>query len=458
MSLRVRLTLTFAGIVALVVAGLGAVLYVTMRTTLAAEMDRRLLVRADQVQLALWPGPDSPSVADLAPGNVSLAPLAQLDAPAISVQVLDLSGRLLASSENLEAALPLDQPSFQRAVRGQPGFADFTTPSGRLTRVVSVPIRAEAQPVAVLRVVQSREVLREAMDGLRRLLLSLGGLAVVLAGATGWLVAYRGLNPLSTISAQAAEIAAERDFGRRLSLKGVHRDEVGRLAGVVDELLDKVEDTLRAHREFLAETSHELRNPLLAIRTNLDLLSRVRDQQAREECISEAIEQVTRMSRLVSDLLLLAQVESRLVLERRAVDLQQVIERATREARVRAAGQGVAAECPAGLSVLGDELRIAQILGNLLDNAIKHTPAGGRITVRGEREGDWARLEVADTGEGIAADALPHIFERSFSLDGSGHGLGLAIVKHLAEAHGGRVAARSELGRGATISVWLPAA
>src|SRR5207247_780931 len=136
----------------------------------------------------------------------------------------------------------------------------------------------------------------------------LGAAALLVAGAGSWFVAYRGLRPLAVVSSRAADIAARRDFSQRLGFDD-RRDEVGRLASTVDHLLATVDETLRTHREFVADTSHELRNPLLAIRTNLDLMDRLPTAEARQECVFEAREQVERMSRLVSDLLLLAQVE-----------------------------------------------------------------------------------------------------------------------------------------------------
>src|SRR5581483_7524196 len=154
----------------------------------------------------------------------------------------------------------------------------------------------------------------------RILLFALGLGAVLIAGSVGWLVAHRGLRLLNAISKQATTIAAQRDFSRRLAVTGP-TDEVVRLAQTIDHLLATVNDTLRAHRDFVADTSHELRNPLLALHTNLDLLDRVASPEAREECLIEAREQVERMSRLVSDLLLLAQVEAGQVIERKPVDL-----------------------------------------------------------------------------------------------------------------------------------------
>jgi signal transduction histidine kinase len=194
----------------------------------------------------------------------------------------------------------------------------------------------------------------------------------------------------------------------------------------------------------------------------MELLDRLTDRAARAECRQEARQQVERMSRLVSDLLVLAQVEAGQLVERRPVALRPLVERAARAATARARGQRIALAIDADAELLGDEDRLAQVLDNLVNNALRHTPPGGVVTLRLEAQESCARLIVADTGRGIAAEHLPHVFERFYRADkararpGGGTGLGLAIVKHLAEAHGGWVTAESVPGQGTRFTVWLP--
>ena len=462
MSLRLRLTLTYSLLVALILGVFGTVLYATMRQNLEAEMDRRLQVRASQVELTIWPGTRSLTPDDITAAKLDLSPLADLDAPNIYVQVLDRHGQVVATSESLRgAALPIDEPSLAAARAGKRTLSTVVTDDDRTIRILSVPIAVASNVVGVLEVGQSRQSLQETMLGLRTLLLLLGGAALLVSGLVGWLVAHTGLRPLSTISAHAAEIAQRRDFTRRLDL-AERRDEVGQLARTIDTLLATVEDTLRTHREFVADTSHELRNPLLAIRTNIELLDRLTDRAERAACRQEAREQVERMSRLVSDLLLLARVESGQLVERRPVALRPLVQDVARVAQGRATGQHLRVEAPVDVELLADEGRLAQVLTNLVDNALRHTPAGGTVTLRLDTQDSWARLAVADTGEGIAPEHLPHVFDRFYRADqarkqpSDGTGLGLAIVKHLAEAHGGWVTAESRPGQGSCFTVWLP--
>lgn len=266
------------------------------------------------------------------------------------------------------------------------------------------------------------------------------------------------LHALGLLAGQAAEIARRADFQRRLD-QADRTDEVGHLARTVNFLLSAVEGTLKTHHDFVADTSHELRNPLLALRVNLELIPRLADPQEREECVRESIHQTERMSRLVADLLTLARLGAGQIVERRPVELRKLLAEAVREGKKQARGQEISLEAAAEARVLGDADRLRQVLSNLVGNALRHTPPGGTIALRLTTPDEWARIEVADTGEGIPAEHLPYVFERFYQVGKASHdgaGLGLAIVKHLSEAHGGRVTAESEPGQGSRFVVWLP--
>jgi signal transduction histidine kinase len=461
-SLRLRLTLTYALLVALILGAFSFVLYVAMRQALEAEMDRRLQVRANQVELSIWPGTTDLAAEDVTFAKLNLSPLDRLNAPTLYVQVRDNDGDVIVTSSNLRGgSLPTDEPSLAMALSGQRVLGDVTIDEHHGLRILSVPISAEGKVVGVLQVAQSRRILQETIDELRTRLQLLGIGALLVAGLVGWLVAHRGLRDLSRMSHQAAEIATRRDFSRRLGI-GQRRDEIGQLARTVDDLLVTVEDTLRTHREFVADTSHELRNPLLAIQTNLDLVNRVPNREARAECVQEARQQVEHMSRLVADLLLLAQVEAGQVVERRRVPLFPVLERVAEEARHQSNGREISLEGNRAVEILGDEGRLRQVFSNLVDNAVKHTLPDGHVRVMLDRYDGRARVSVVDDGEGIPAEHLTHVFDRFYQVrppqadSATSPGLGLAIVKHLTEAHGGTITVDSEVGRGSRFTVWLP--
>lgn len=339
MSLRARLTLTYSIVVAVLIAGLGVVLYVAMGRALETEMDRRLLVRASQVELTIWPDTRTLKPEDLTSARLDLSPRAELDAPGTYVQVLDRAGGVVGVSENLRGAtLPVESTDVASALAGRRVLSDVTVDEDTVVRVLSMPVSVSGRIVGVLQVGQSRKPLRATMTDLGTLLLLLGTAGLAVSGLVGWFIAYRGLSPLEAISRRAATIALKRDFTQRLKMPPA-RDEVGQLAVTIDVLLETVEETLRKHREFVADTSHELRNPLLALRTNLELLDRVPDDAGRAECVAEARQQIERMSRLVSDLLLLARFEEGQVIEQRPVLLHTIADRVQCEAQKRAKGR-----------------------------------------------------------------------------------------------------------------------
>jgi signal transduction histidine kinase len=462
MSLRLRLTLAYTALVACMVVVFSFVLLITMRDALHAEMDRRLQIRASQVQLTIWPGTTSLTADDLTTTGLDLSPLAALNAPNIYVQVFSSDGRVVTSSDNLKGiVLPAKRESLEAALAGRTVLSDVQGDDDVIIRTLNTPIMVGSNIVGVLQVGQSRQPLRDTLGRLQTQLQVTGAILLLAAGLIGWFVGHRGLRALSMISSRASAITTQRDFSQRLQIADRH-DEVGDLARTIDNLLATVDSTLQAHKAFLADTTHELRNPLLAIRTNLDLLDRVEDPEEIAECVTEARQQVERMSRLVSDLLILARLDAGEVIELQTVPLHRLLERVWQEAERRAAGRHLTISHAEPVEVLGDPTRLTQVLSNLIDNALNHTPPGQAITLELWRQDTWARLAVADTGEGIGSEHLPRIFERFYRAPGSrsvdgGTGLGLAIVKHLTEVHGGRVVAESTLGEGSRFTVWLPA-
>ena len=462
MSLRLRLALAYTFLLVVLLGVFGVVLYTNMYRSLQAEMDRRLDVRVSQVHTAILPITRTFSTIDLSTAQLDLSPVDDLGSPGLYVQVLDRTGKVVGVSASLRGqVLTTDPSSFTRAWNKERMIENVMIDHDRVVRILSAPIMSGEIVIGVLQVGQARQPLTEAMNNLRNILLTLGLLTMFLGVLGGVFVIYRSLIPLRTIASRAAAIDAERDFSQRVGIN-LPQDEVGQLATTMDHLLGTVEETLRHHRDFVADTSHELRNPLMAIRTNLELLNRVKDDAARAECLREAHQQVARMSRLVSDLLLLARIEASQMLERRPLRLRRLISTISDEMSLLADGRTITVKELQAAEVLGDEERIAQVIKNLVDNAIKNTPAGGTISLSLRKEDGWALIAVQDTGQGIAPEHLPHIFERFYRVGNqnaaasAGTGLGLAIVRHLVEAQDGWVKAESVLGQGSTFTIGLP--
>lgn len=281
----------------------------------------------------------------------------------------------------------------------------------------------------------------------------------------GWVLSGIVLRPVERITRVAKEIQGT-DLSRRIDLGGPH-DELRELADTFDDMLDRIDDAFASQREFIHEASHELRNPLAVIRTNLDVT--LSDPDSTDDDLRHTLEVVQRsserMTRLVDDLLVYARKGS-LSLERELVDASGLVHDIADEFRAPAEAKGVSLveQCAPGLWIEGDRNAIRQALANLLANAVRLSGAGTTIRVRAGIEGPWVWLSVEDQGPGIAAEDQERVFQRFWRGDpregrAEGRsGLGLTIVRQIAEAHGGEVKLVSEPGTGSAFAIWLPAA
>lgn len=288
---------------------------------------------------------------------------------------------------------------------------------------------------------------------LRTTLLTLGIGILAAAVAIAWFVTSIGLRPLEAVATAADRVAAG-DLSARAHLPDGN-GEIGRLGRAFDEMVERVEASLRSQRQFAADASHELRSPLTVLGGFVDVLARGDAGRTEEgaRTLAAMRHEIDRLSRLASDLLLLGQLEAGGGnLEPRRLDLGELVEDIGAAVRVIADGRRVAIERDGPLPIVADRDRLTQALMNLVDNAVRHTPADGLITLAAAREGPSAVATVSNEGRPIDPRHLPHVFERFYRVstaegdDGrSGHaGLGLPIVRAIAEASGGSVEVASE--------------
>jgi heavy metal sensor kinase len=281
----------------------------------------------------------------------------------------------------------------------------------------------------------------------------------------GWVVAGRVLAPIGRITGVAREIQAT-DLSRRIRLQGPN-DELKQLADTFDAMLARIDAAFSAQQQFLADASHELRNPLAIIRTNADLALTDKDPQVDE--LRQAVVVVKRasdrMARLVDDLLALARRESpTFAIEQ--VDLGQAVTEASEEFLAPAEARGIVLDraVAPGVVVMGDSDALKRAVANLLENAVRLAPAGSRIRLAVGSERGLAWVAVSDEGPGIASEHQPRVFDRFWRADqgrsraDGGTGLGLSIVRQIAQSHGGDVQLQSKLGVGSTFTIWLPVA
>jgi len=294
---------------------------------------------------------------------------------------------------------------------------------------------------------------------------SLGALGVLFVSSlgVGWVVAGRVLAPVGRITSVARDIQAT-DMSRRIQLPGPE-DELKQLADTFDAMLARLDAAFDAQRQFVADASHELRNPLAIIRTNVDVA--LADPDASPDDLRQAIAVVKRagdrMTLLVDDLLALARRQEP-TLEHEPVDLGAAVAEASDDFMVPAETRDIVLDraIAPGVVVTGDREALKRVVANLLDNAVRLAPAGSRIRLATGSEGNRAWIAVADEGPGISPDDQAHVFDRFWRADKAraradgGTGLGLAIVRQIVEGHGGEVRLHSKVGVGSSFVVWLP--
>jgi len=449
LPIRARLTLVTAALMAIVLAGAAAFLYLRLRTDLLAAVDAGLRSRAEAL-LSL----------DRSDGLLGEAG-SLTEADDAFAQVLGPEGEVIGSSVGL-GNRPL-VPSADLAHLGDGRF--FQT----VVRTVEEPVQARllAVPDTSGRVVIVGASLDDQQEALARLaaILAVGGpLALLLAAGVGWLIAGAALRPVERMRAEAAAISASEP-GRRLPVPRTG-DEVARLGQTLNGMLERLEEGLKRERRFVDDASHELRTPLTNLRMELELaLRRSRTAEELEHVIRSAAEETENLARLAEDLLILARRDrGRLPVAREPIDLDQLIGSVVDAFTPRAVAKSVAIESRVrqGIRVRLDPLRIRQALGNLLDNALRHTPPGGRVAVEAERGDGYLSLQVTDSGPGFSSGFLPQAFEPFARPDPSrsrpegGAGLGLAIVRAVAEAHGGVAEAANRRQGGAEVTLRIP--
>ncbi|HWC98761.1 MAG TPA: heavy metal sensor histidine kinase [Candidatus Sulfopaludibacter sp.] len=302
------------------------------------------------------------------------------------------------------------------------------------------------------------------LAAVRRALLFATPLLIALAGLGGYWLTTRGLAPLGWMAAQAREITGS-NLHARLEI-GDAAEELTALSASFNELLSRLDQSFESMRRFVADASHELRTPISVIRGEADVaLSSDRSPAEYRQALALILDESRRLSRLVDDLLNLARADAGNVrLQVQEFYFNDLLAECCRSVQALSSARGIRLECRVGedVSFHGDEELLRRLVINLLDNAIRYTPEGGTVSaslLAGQRE---LRVEVSDTGMGISAEAVPHLFERFYRADKArsrqdgGFGLGLAIVKWIAESHRGMVDLASRPGEGSTFTVTLP--
>ena len=463
LSLRGRLLI---GVISLMVVGLLVVnvaTYVSLKSFLIAHVDDQMRAGVDEVANTLG----APSRGPVQHASFPVGTVAELLGKDGSIASLKVVGSGFETSTSavtpvLPKSLPNagpDTPATPFTVRGSDGITEFRMtdwPEGRFGGqyiVLAVP-------------------LTDVNSTLRGLLLLESVISLAVIGGTAilaWFIISVGLRPLQRMGEVAGDIAAG-DLSRRVE-PATSKTEIGRLGFALNSMLSQIEAAFAQRtasenrlRRFIADASHELRTPLTSIRGYSEMLRRgAAESPTDSEVARRRIEdEAVRMSTLVDDMLLIARLDQGRPLEMKPVNLQAIARDAAADAHAVAPQRDVKVDAPTQVLVTGDDTRLRQVVGNLMRNALVHTPGSTPVEISVSTENGFARLTVADHGPGLRKDEMERIFEPFYradpgrSRDRGGAGLGLSIVSAVVSAHGGRVRVRETRGGGATFEVELP--
>ncbi|PIQ82223.1 MAG: hypothetical protein COV76_04905 [Candidatus Omnitrophica bacterium CG11_big_fil_rev_8_21_14_0_20_64_10] len=485
-SIRARLALWYAGVLAVSLIGFGAALYGTVRFSLHQNMDRMLDLQAAGLTNAVRSFREAERAKDPAVSNWQPGPIVEVPDLLKQGKIEDLIFRWAQKTQAMEVDLPvrvLDRRGEMIVQAQAPGFAGLY-PSGLRDSVekashgkpvhrtigsketrfrwLTYPVIEKDRLLYFIQIGVSLNRMDEILGALRMWLLILIPVISLAGGLVGVLLVARVFSPIGRMIRQADQISGQA-LDKRMPVPATG-DEVERLARTFNAMLDRVERNFRRLRQFSAAASHELRTPLTALRGELELLlRRPRSPEAYREVLTAQLETVKEMSVIVEELLALARSDATGLAEMEPVELRDLVDHLTGAWKRLAAEKRIdfRVEAARPVWVLGERRLLDRLIANLLDNAIRHTPARGKVTLRVDYWRDRAGLFVQDSGSGIPAQEIPKLFDRFFKPSFSPHGsdstgLGLGLCRWIAEVHRGRIEVSSPSGEGALFIVWLP--
>ena len=460
LSIRARLTIWYAGALLAILAVVSVLSYSVLRWSLLQQVDASLVTVAQIVRETDERG---------AGGSEVERAIRELLGPGFAdqfFQFLDPEGRSRFRSGPPPAApLPLSREARVNAARGLRTFETLEDPQGGPIRLLTVPVQRSGRSVEIIQVSAPLARTREALARYLTTLLALVPVAVGLAAGGGAVIAGRALRPVREMSRSARQITAE-DLGRRLERRGAD-DEIDHLADTLNTMLGGLEAAFAQARRFSADAAHELRTPLTALKGELEVALRAaRSPEEYRRVLHSNLEEVEHLIRLVEDLLLFSRSAAALGPPRERVELEPLVLEVLEAGARRAQGVGVTVRADAlePAVVLGEAGALRRALGNLVDNAVKYTPAGGKVELSLLVAEGQARIVVRDTGIGIDPADAARIFDPFVRLDAargrdaSGAGLGLALVRAIVLAHGGTITVDSTPEAGSRFTVSLPLA
>ncbi len=452
MSLRLRLTLLYSSLLGVILLIFGTLVFSLVSINLMRQVDLSLQNASRDLIRNLRVDPD---------GNFQLSTLPSVaEGENFFFQVWD-SDKKLQISKPASLLIPLDS----NALPATSVNYHTTIINGVQLRVINVPLRSILGPSASLQVAINMTLMELTRSSLSFILITLTFVTMILTGLASWFVTGRALAPLADVTEVATQITQADDLSRRIPLKGDPEDEIGQVITAFNDTLTRLEKLFGSQQRFVADVSHELRTPLTVIKGNVSLMRKVRKVDL--ESLTSIDQEVDRLTRLVGDLLLLAQAESRrLPLDMKPLELDKLLLEVFQQMRTLAGDRlQVHIHEIDQVEVVGDRDRLKQVFLNLGGNAIQYTPSGGEVNLSLHKTDQSALISFSDNGPGIKPEDLPHIFERFYRSDTSrkrgkedSFGLGLSIAFWIVRNHGGSIQVESKINSGSTFTVSLPLA
>jgi two-component system OmpR family sensor kinase len=455
-SIRARLMAWYSIVLALVLIAFGAVTYDLLRRQVSRNVDETMSSTAHELAGALSNESSEAFEAMRESDTTALLDFRFSNEP---ILIFSESGREIAASHS--AGPQIDRNAVHRLIANRE--YGFTTLNRRRTfRLLLAPVNILGRP-HVLAILHPLDEQERTFVEMRRSMTITIPLAILIASGGGYLLARKALAPVAAMSRKARAISAA-SLDERIAVPNP-RDEIGQLATTLNALLERLEESFESQRRFMADASHELRTPVAILQGEIDVsLSRDdRDANAYRESLTIMRRSVRKMTRIVRDLFLLACTDSgEYPLQQQRFYFDETLGDTIDNFRTLAAERGITLSRnePGEILMTGDEGLVQQMIGNLVENAIKYTPRGGEVMVSAVVHDSTVRLEVRDTGPGIPAEVRDRLFQRFFrggwSAGQPGAGLGLPIVRWIAEAHGGNVSIQDAPDRGSMFVVTLP--
>lgn len=484
-SIRFKITVLYMAILAITLTSFSVVLYHNVRTGLYRNMDTLLISKAQGISKAIdayWEASKFEVAEEAARPeilhkrrNVNFTKVAQRwvkeesSDPAlldIIVQVFDTDGAIIASSADTRGLKEISKKNFLPVLQGKVRFdtlASEDKPDGMTLRLYTTPVFENEKVAYIVQVASPVASIQAALNNLEVALFILLPITVFITGIMGAFLAKVTLGPVDNMIHTIHQITVE-NMKMKLAIPDT-RDEIQDLAETFNIMLERLERAFTSQKQLFEDLSHELKTPLTILKGEFEvMLKKARSFEEYESVLKSALEEVNKMIKLAENLLLLAKLDSKEVSPvKKDLDLNLLIQGVVNNVKRLAESKGISlsSDLRGGISLKGDTGQLGTLFLNIIDNAVKHTPKGGRIIIAAEKADSKAVIKIRDTGTGIPEEDIDRVFDRFYRVDKSrgssaGFGLGLSIAKSIVEAHSGSITAQSKPSMGTIFTITLP--